>query len=146
MSILLVSGLYWAYLTLCSPSFWERCLFLKSPTLALTPSSPQVAAFSKFPGLRQFSLSNVASIDGRDQLTRQFGQLSNRQLHEVAAFLALLPDPPPAVEEGKEAPYETELLLEMLVSGEEGRWAVGMEKLYWLGRQKQWILGCLCVD
>ena len=56
-----------------------------------------MAAFSKFPGLRQFSLSNVASVDTREQLLKQFGQLSNRQLHEVAAFLALLPDPPSAL-------------------------------------------------
>ncbi|KAF0312815.1 RNA helicase aquarius [Amphibalanus amphitrite] len=92
-------------------------------------TSLQVAAFSKFPGLRQFSLSNVASVDTREQLLKQFGQLSNRQLHEVAAFLALLPDPPtaPAAAEGdKETadqppPYDSELLLEMLVSRHERR-------------------------
>ena len=76
-----------------------------------------MAAFSKFPGLRQFSLSNVASVDTREQLLKRFGQLTNRQLHEVAAFLALLPDPPPpddpaaAAAVDKPPPYDTELLL-----------------------------------
>ncbi|XP_037087891.1 RNA helicase aquarius-like [Pollicipes pollicipes] len=83
-------------------------------------TSLQVASFSKFPGLRQFSLSNVASVDTREQLTKQFGGLTNRQLHEVAAFLALLPDPP-AQADAEKPQYETELLLEMLVSRHERR-------------------------
>ncbi|XP_023293066.2 RNA helicase aquarius [Lucilia cuprina] len=55
-------------------------------------TSLQRAAFSKFPDLRLFALSNVASIDSRDSLEKHFGGLNEKALKEIASFLNLVPD------------------------------------------------------
>ncbi len=80
-------------------------------------TSLQKAVFKHFPELNKFALTNVASIDTRKGLMEHFTPLSNRKLHELAAYLNLLPAP----EEGKENTYSTEFLIELLVSRHERR-------------------------
>ncbi|XP_070491078.1 RNA helicase aquarius [Chironomus tepperi] len=55
-------------------------------------TSLQKAAFAKFPGLRGFALSNVASVDSRDALEQHFGGLDATALKEIASYLNLVPD------------------------------------------------------
>lgn len=55
-------------------------------------TSLQKAAFAKFPGLRGFALSNVASVDTRESLERHFGSLDATALKEIASYLNLVPD------------------------------------------------------
>lgn len=85
--------------------------------------SLQKAAFRHFPELRKFSLSNVASIDTRQRLTAHFTPLSNRKLHEIAAYLHLLPPPQQLTDENEQTDnvYSTEFLLELLVARHERR-------------------------
>jgi len=88
-------------------------------------TSLQKAAFRHFSELRKFSLSNVASIDTRQSLTAHFSPLSNRKLHEIAAYLHILPPPPEQQDEQAadkpENVYSTEFLLELLVARHERR-------------------------
>lgn len=55
-------------------------------------TSLQKAAFAKFPGLRNFALSNVASVDTRESLEQHFGGLDATALKEIASYLNLVPD------------------------------------------------------
>lgn len=55
-------------------------------------TSLQKAAFAKFPDLRGFALSNVASVDTRESLERHFGGLDADALKEIACYLNLVPD------------------------------------------------------
>uniref|UniRef100_A0AAR2JCJ2 RNA helicase aquarius n=1 Tax=Pygocentrus nattereri TaxID=42514 RepID=A0AAR2JCJ2_PYGNA len=80
-------------------------------------TSLQRAAFAHFPELQDFALSNVAAVDTRESLTKQFGHLSPSTLHRVASYLCLLPELP----EGKDTSYDKEILLELLVSRHERR-------------------------
>ncbi|KAG8194552.1 hypothetical protein JTE90_013299 [Oedothorax gibbosus] len=75
----------------------------------------QKAAFKKFPDLKQFYLSNVASVDTRSNLEKIFSSLENPTLHEIAAFVKLLP----GFAEGK--PLDNQFLLELLISKLEKR-------------------------
>lgn len=79
-------------------------------------ASLQRAVFKYFPELHDFAMSNIASIDTREALLQHFGSLSNKTLHEVAAYLKLLPSPDNAGVENNR-----EFLLEMLVSRHERR-------------------------
>ncbi|XP_067030979.1 RNA helicase aquarius-like [Acropora muricata] len=79
-------------------------------------ASLQRAVFKYFPELHGFAMSNIASIDTREALLSHFGSLSNKTLHEVAAYLKLLPSPDEAGVESNR-----EFLLEMLVSRHERR-------------------------
>ncbi|XP_029585739.1 RNA helicase aquarius isoform X2 [Salmo trutta] len=80
-------------------------------------TSLQRAAFAHFPELQDFALSNVAAVDTRESLTKQFGHLSSNTLHRVASYLCLLPE----LAEGQDTTYEKEVLLELLVSRHERR-------------------------
>uniref|UniRef100_A0A6Q2XQ48 RNA helicase aquarius n=1 Tax=Esox lucius TaxID=8010 RepID=A0A6Q2XQ48_ESOLU len=80
-------------------------------------TSLQRAAFGHFPELQDFALSNVAAVDSRESLTKQFGHLSPNTLHQVASYLCLLPE----LAEGQDTTYEKEVLLELLVSRHERR-------------------------
>uniref|UniRef100_A0A8C5CE19 Aquarius intron-binding spliceosomal factor n=1 Tax=Gadus morhua TaxID=8049 RepID=A0A8C5CE19_GADMO len=80
-------------------------------------TSLQRAAFAHFPELLDFALSNVASVDTRESLTKQFGRLSPDTLHRVASYLCLLPELP----EGQGTTFEMTVLLELLVSRHERR-------------------------
>ncbi|XP_015206361.1 RNA helicase aquarius [Lepisosteus oculatus] len=80
-------------------------------------TSLQRAAFAHFPELHDFALSNVAAVDTRESLIKQFGYLSPNTLHRVASYLCLLP----ALPEGENTTYEKEMLLELLVSRHERR-------------------------
>jgi intron-binding protein aquarius len=55
-------------------------------------TSLQRAAFAKFPGLRDFALKNVATVDTRKSLEQHFGDLDADALKEIACFLNLVPD------------------------------------------------------
>ncbi|XP_005185025.2 RNA helicase aquarius [Musca domestica] len=55
-------------------------------------TSLQRAAFAKFPDLKLFALSNVASVDTRESLERHFGSLDEKALKQIASFLNLVPD------------------------------------------------------
>ncbi|XP_037896069.1 RNA helicase aquarius [Glossina fuscipes] len=55
-------------------------------------TSLQRAAFAKFPDLRLFALSNVASVDSREALERHFGNLDGDALKQIASFLNLVPE------------------------------------------------------
>ncbi|EDO34933.1 predicted protein [Nematostella vectensis] len=79
-------------------------------------ASLQRAVFKYFPELHEFAMSNIAGIDTRDALLKHFGQLSNKTLHKVAAYLKLLPSPDESAQE-----EDREFLLEMLVSRHEKR-------------------------
>ncbi|XP_048583484.1 RNA helicase aquarius-like [Nematostella vectensis] len=79
-------------------------------------ASLQRAVFKYFPELHEFAMSNIAGIDTRDALLKHFGQLSNKTLHKVAAYLKLLPSPDEKAQE-----EDREFLLEMLVSRHEKR-------------------------
>ncbi|GBL77335.1 RNA helicase aquarius [Araneus ventricosus] len=76
----------------------------------------QKAAFKKFPDLRQFYLANVASVDTRMSLEKIFSSLENPTLHEMAAFVKLLPGI-----EKVENPFDNQFLLELLISKLEKR-------------------------
>ncbi|KAJ8411857.1 hypothetical protein AAFF_G00154950 [Aldrovandia affinis] len=80
-------------------------------------TSLQRAAFAHFPELQDFALSNVAAVDTRQSLNKQFGHLSPTVLHRVASYLCLLPELP----EGQDTSYGKEVLLELLVSRHERR-------------------------
>uniref|UniRef100_A0A8C5HMY1 RNA helicase aquarius n=1 Tax=Gouania willdenowi TaxID=441366 RepID=A0A8C5HMY1_GOUWI len=80
-------------------------------------TSLQRTAFSHFPELRDFALSNVAAVDTRESLTKHFGPLSPNMLHQVASYLCLLPELP----EGQDTTIDKEVLLELLVSRHERR-------------------------
>lgn len=54
--------------------------------------SLQMAVFAKYPDLRLFALSNVASVDTRDSLEKHFGALDQNSLKEIACYLNLIPD------------------------------------------------------
>lgn len=75
----------------------------------------QKAAFKKFPDLKQFYLSNVASVDTRSNLEKLFSSLENPTLHEIAAFVKLLPG------FSDEKPLDNQFLLELLISKLEKR-------------------------
>lgn len=79
-------------------------------------TSLQRAAFKNFPELHNFALSNVASVDTREALLKQFKPLKNTKLHEICAYLNLLPSL-----EGDQTVYDKQLLLEILVSRHERR-------------------------
>ncbi|KFM82461.1 Intron-binding protein aquarius, partial [Stegodyphus mimosarum] len=79
----------------------------------------QKAAFKKFPDLKQFYLANVASVDTRQNLEKIFLPLENRTLHEIAAFVKLLPGVPDTPD--VEKPYDHQFLLELLISKLEKR-------------------------
>lgn len=55
-------------------------------------TSLQKAAFAKFPRLKEFALSNVASVDTREALERHFGELDADALKEIACYLNLVPE------------------------------------------------------
>ncbi|RVE57414.1 hypothetical protein OJAV_G00216000 [Oryzias javanicus] len=80
-------------------------------------TSLQRAAFSHFPELNDFAMSNVAAVDTRESLTKHFGHLSPNMLHRVASYLCLLPELP----EGQDTTTEKDFLLELLVSRHERR-------------------------
>ncbi|XP_057199883.1 RNA helicase aquarius isoform X3 [Triplophysa rosa] len=80
-------------------------------------TSLQRAAFAHFPELNDFALSNVAAVDTRESLTKQFGHLSSNTLHRVSAYLCLLPEVP----DNEETTYDKEFLLELLVSHHKRR-------------------------
>lgn len=54
--------------------------------------SLQQAAFSKFPELKLFALSNVGSVDTREKLIKHFGALDGSSLKQIATYLNLIPD------------------------------------------------------
>lgn len=76
----------------------------------------QRAAFIKFSELKQFSFTNVANVDTREKLKKFFGPLENQKLHDIAAFLNLLPS-----RKSDEKMYDDEFLLELLTSKHERR-------------------------
>ncbi|XP_046849502.1 RNA helicase aquarius-like isoform X2 [Xenia sp. Carnegie-2017] len=79
-------------------------------------TSLQRAAFKNFPELYNFSLSNVASVDTREALLKQFEPLEERKLHDICAHLNLLPKL-----EDKQSCLDKDLLLEILISRHERR-------------------------
>ncbi|CAG0881256.1 unnamed protein product [Darwinula stevensoni] len=79
-------------------------------------TSLQRAAFLKFPELRKFSLSNVASVDTRVALEKHFKDLPKEKLHEIAAFLNLVPP----LEESQEE-FDKDFLLQLLIFCHEKR-------------------------
>ncbi|XP_074641983.1 RNA helicase aquarius-like [Tubulanus polymorphus] len=80
----------------------------------------QKGAFKYFPDLRKFALSNVASIDTRESLLKHFRNLSNNQLHKIAAFLRLVPEPDEGADKIEEI-YSSDYLMALLVSLHERR-------------------------
>ncbi|XP_017104861.2 RNA helicase aquarius [Drosophila bipectinata] len=55
-------------------------------------TSLQRAVFAKFPSLRVFALSNVATVDKRESLEQHFGGLDGDGLRQIATFLNLVPE------------------------------------------------------
>ncbi|KAH8383163.1 hypothetical protein KR009_007124 [Drosophila setifemur] len=55
-------------------------------------TSLQRAVFAKFPSLRVFALSNVATVDNRESLEQHFGGLDGEGLRQIATFLNLVPE------------------------------------------------------
>ncbi|XP_034238562.1 RNA helicase aquarius isoform X1 [Thrips palmi] len=83
-------------------------------------TSLQKAAFAKFPDLRMFALTNVASVDTRESLLEHFGSLKTEKLQAIATYLNLVP---PAERQHIEdwVRRDHEFLLELLVSRHERR-------------------------
>lgn len=54
--------------------------------------SLQMAVFTKYPDLRLFALSNVASVDTHESLEKHFGMLDQKSLKEIACYLNLVPE------------------------------------------------------
>ncbi|XP_063707017.1 RNA helicase aquarius [Culicoides brevitarsis] len=54
--------------------------------------SLQMAVFTKYPDLRLFALSNVASVDTHESLEKHFGMLDQKSLKEIACYLNLIPE------------------------------------------------------
>ncbi|XP_065882435.1 RNA helicase aquarius-like [Dysidea avara] len=74
----------------------------------------QKACFNLFPELRQFAMSHVAGIDRQQSLLKYLTPLSNETLHELAAYLNLVPKRQQEVE-GDEEVIDNSLLVELLV-------------------------------
>lgn len=55
-------------------------------------NSLQRVAFSKFPALQMFALTNVAAVDTRDKLRSHFESLDRDSLKKIAIYLNLVPD------------------------------------------------------
>lgn len=55
-------------------------------------TSLQRVAFAKFPGLKMFALTNVASVDTREKLRSHFDSLDSESLKKIAIYLNLVPD------------------------------------------------------
>ena len=83
-------------------------------------TSLQKAAFAKFPDLRLFALTNVASVDTRDSLVEHFGCLSTEKLRAIATYLNLVP-PPERENIENWVRSDHDFLLELLVSRHERR-------------------------
>ncbi|KAI9551525.1 hypothetical protein GHT06_021858 [Daphnia sinensis] len=77
----------------------------------------QKAAFVKYSELRRFALTNVASINTREALTKHFDGLSTTVLQDVAAYLKLLPPPDNSDKDEKDKQF----LMELLISRHERR-------------------------
>uniref|UniRef100_A0A8C4R663 RNA helicase aquarius n=1 Tax=Eptatretus burgeri TaxID=7764 RepID=A0A8C4R663_EPTBU len=80
-------------------------------------TSLQRVAFAHFPELRSFALSNVASVDTRENLLKHFNSLSEDTLHDLATRLNLLAPLP----ENVHSPHPKSFLVEMMVSRHERR-------------------------
>ena len=79
-------------------------------------ASLQRAAFKNYSDLRTFALSNISRIDTRDSLKKHFTPLPYETLHNIAAYLCLVP------------PYDSDsekfskvFIIELLVSHHERR-------------------------
>ncbi|XP_076284506.1 RNA helicase aquarius isoform X1 [Lasioglossum baleicum] len=83
-------------------------------------TSLQKAVFAKFQDLRNFALTNVASVDTRDALYKHFGSLSQEKLRSIASYLCLVPSEEREKEENWYR-YDIEFLRELLISRHERR-------------------------
>ncbi|KAK6621554.1 hypothetical protein RUM44_001361 [Polyplax serrata] len=83
-------------------------------------TSLQKAAFARFPDLKNFSLSNVASVDTREALLNHFKSLSPKKLQSIAEYLNLVP-PDERNEIENWYRKDAEFLLELLISRHERR-------------------------
>lgn len=83
-------------------------------------TSLQRVAFAKFPGLRLFAMTNVATVDTREKLRSHFESLDADSLKKIAAYLNLVPDN----ESGQNFAWhrtDKQFLGELLVSRHERR-------------------------
>ncbi|XP_054010956.1 RNA helicase aquarius [Hylaeus anthracinus] len=83
-------------------------------------TSLQKAVFAKFPDLRSFALTNVASVDTREALYKHFGSLSREKLRSIASYLSLVPSEEREKEENWYR-YDIQFLQELLISRHERR-------------------------
>ncbi|XP_078034935.1 RNA helicase aquarius [Augochlora pura] len=83
-------------------------------------TSLQKAVFAKFQDLRNFALTNVASVDTRDALYKHFGFLSQEKLRSIASYLSLVPSEEREEEENWYR-YDIDFLRELLISRHERR-------------------------
>ncbi|XP_076656944.1 RNA helicase aquarius [Halictus rubicundus] len=83
-------------------------------------TSLQKAVFAKFQDLRNFALTNVASVDTRDALYKHFGSLSQEKLRSIASYLSLVPSEEREKEENWYR-YDMDFLRELLISRHERR-------------------------
>ncbi|XP_076638535.1 RNA helicase aquarius isoform X1 [Colletes latitarsis] len=83
-------------------------------------TSLQKAVFAKFPDLRSFALTNVASVDTREALYKHFGSLSREKLRSIASYLSLVPSEEREKDENWYR-YDIEFLQELLISRHERR-------------------------
>ena len=79
-------------------------------------ASLQRAAFKNYSALRMFALSNISRIDTRDSLKEHFTPLPYETLHNIAAYLCLVP---PCDTEGEK--FSKVFIIELLVSHHERR-------------------------
>ncbi|XP_068154330.1 RNA helicase aquarius [Drosophila tropicalis] len=82
-------------------------------------TSLQRAVFAKFPSLRVFALSNVATVDNRVSLEKHFGALDAEGLKQIATFLNLVPDE--IVEPFQWHRLDEQFLRELLITRHEKR-------------------------
>jgi intron-binding protein aquarius len=80
-------------------------------------TSLQLAVFAKYPEMRKFALTTVASIDDRENLANHFKDLSKETLYDVAEYLFLVPAKATVNLED----FDRNFLAELLISRHEKR-------------------------
>lgn len=80
----------------------------------------QRAAFAKFPALKLFALTNVATVDTREKLKSHFGALDANNLKQIASYLNLIPNED-NYKDFKWHRFDDDFLRELLISRHERR-------------------------
>jgi intron-binding protein aquarius len=81
----------------------------------------QRAIFSKYPEMRQFALSTVASVDDHRSLEKYFSNVSTDVLYAIAQFLSLVPEKVEGGEQEEKTAVSRKVLQQLLTFRHEKR-------------------------